>query len=119
MGNYIRTGPFTNGAAPGIQASFLNNIENVLEQPSGGSEVGDYFISYGAYAINAIGGGWNATISRTSVPVSITTDETLNAHTNCNAISSNNLNANGVHVYTGATAINTSCNVAGALTFNY
>jgi hypothetical protein len=31
MGNYTLTGPFTSGAAPGIDAGFLNNVENCIK----------------------------------------------------------------------------------------
>lgn len=97
----------------------MNNVENVLEQPSGGSEIGKYHVAFGGYAVNAIGSEWMNTISRTAVPVSITTDEADFAHTNCNAISSNTLSQSGVQLYTGATTTNTSCNVGGNLTFNF
>ena len=30
MGSYVKTGPFNSGAAPGIDAGFLNNVETCL-----------------------------------------------------------------------------------------
>src|SRR6266487_6191239 len=35
MGNYTVTGPFTNGGAPGINQTFLNNMENFIQQLEG------------------------------------------------------------------------------------
>jgi len=35
MGGYTSTGPFVNGAAPGISATFLNNVENWINQVEG------------------------------------------------------------------------------------
>jgi hypothetical protein len=35
MSGYTSTGPFNNGASPGISANFLNNIENWINQVEG------------------------------------------------------------------------------------
>jgi len=120
MGNYVRSGPFSNGVTPpGISAAFLNAIENVLEQPSGGAEAGKYWIGGWGNISTDILSQYMSSISRTAVPVSVTLDEADQAHSNCNAISSDHLTANGFHAYTSMTGAATSGNVGGNSTINF
>lgn len=97
----------------------MNNIENTFVQPSGGSETGDYYLTSAVYTSGGSIGGWYASLSKGQTPVSITTDESLQAHSGCNAISSDHLGQYGVHIYTTSTAITAGANVGGVLTFNY
>ena len=69
-GNYVRTGPFVNGGAPGIAAAFLNNLEAVLERNSGDTEQGHYFLSGWSNASGDLIQVYIVALSRTSVPIS-------------------------------------------------
>ena len=120
MGNYVRSGPFVNGTAPGISATFLNNLENVLEQPSGGSELGKY-VCAGNWA--GSGSGFFSTyipsLSRTAVPVSVTID-TADQSPSGGAIapSTDRLSSSGFHIYSSMTNGNNG-SMAGNWTLNF
>lgn len=122
MPDYIKTGPFTNGAAPGISAAFLNALENVLEQPSGGSETGKYFIAGNIGVANGIVSQYMPSLSRTSVPVSVVIDEVDVPHTggmNATPVTAQ-LSANGFQVYSLSTTVSsTNARAGGNYTLNY
>jgi hypothetical protein len=120
LGNYVRTGPFTNSVTPpGISASFLNAIEAVLEQPTGGSELGKYFITGSTYAIGAYVCQYMISLSRTSVPVSVVIDTADQAASNFNAPTTIRLTSSGFQVQVTGTGANLNCNVGGNWTINY
>lgn len=81
MANYTKTGPFVNNSAPGISSTFLNNLENVLAQPSGGTESGSYFLQGNGTVVGAVVSSWITTLSRVSTPVSVSIDTTRVAPT--------------------------------------
>jgi hypothetical protein len=81
MSNYVPVGPWTDGSAPGIDHVFLNNLEAVLKQSSGGTESGKYFLAGEIYANGAVISQYMQSLSRTSVPVSVSIDESIQAHT--------------------------------------
>ena len=76
MANYVRYGnPWVNSAAPpAITADFLTKIEQVLIQNTGGSESGKYFVADGVYTSGAVANAYIQTISRTTIPVSVSID---------------------------------------------
>lgn len=120
MPNYVKTGSFTNGSAPGISASFLNNIENVFEQPSGGTETGKYFLLGGAYTTGANVSQYMQSLSRTTVPVSVSIDTADQAPTaGANSPTTDNLSANGFHVLFTATGANVASRCGGNFTLQY
>jgi hypothetical protein len=116
MGNYIRTGPFVNGSAPGISAAFLNAIENVLEQPSGGTEAGKYLLAGWGNAASDFISQYIPSLSRTSVPVSLALDEADIAHTFCAAVGNGNLTANGFQSFTTTSGAAINARVGGNYT---
>jgi hypothetical protein len=81
MPDYVKTGPFVNSSAPGISAAFLNAVENVFRQSSGGTETGYYFLSGSPYTTGAVVVQWYVTISRNTTPVSMSIDTSLLAPT--------------------------------------
>ena len=121
FGNYIRTGPFTNGAAPGISAAFLNALEAVLERNSGDTESGHYFLSGWSNAVGDLIQIYYASLSRTSTPISVSApDQTDKAATNVNAPSTGFLTSGGVQIYTTSTSAQVSnLQVGGAFTIQY
>ena len=120
MPNYVRTGPFTNGSAPGISASFLNNLENALEQPTGGTETGSYFLAGWSSANGDVISLWMPTLSRTSTPVSVSVDTSIQALANMTGPTTANLNANGFQVYgTANNGAQVNCGVGGNWTVRY
>lgn len=108
-----------NGGAPGISASFLNAVENVLEQPSGGTETGKYYFTFWAAASSDTAGIYCPSLSRTSVPVSVTIDHADAFPAGINAPATSNITANGFEVFSGATAGGTNYGVGGNTTINY
>jgi hypothetical protein len=118
--NYIKSGPFINSITPpGISSAFLNALENVLSQPSGGTETGKYVLEGSVYTSSTLLSQYMPSISRTAVPVSVTVDEADVAHNGCNAIASQRLTANGVQLWASAAAASVDARVGGNLTFNY
>jgi hypothetical protein len=104
---------------PGISAAFLNAIENVLEQPSGGTETGKYNLQSWGNAANDTIGSYTGSISRTAVPISVVIDTADQAATAVNAPATAFLTANGFLASTTTTGAATVARVAGNYTLNY
>jgi hypothetical protein len=105
-----------------IQSLDINQCVNVLFQPSGGSETGKYWLGFASYTGaggGAVGSLYMPSRSRGASPVSLTLDETDQAHNNCGAIQNDHLTANGFHAYSFGSGVFTSCNVGGNYTINF
>jgi len=118
MPNYNRYGPFTDGAAPGLDAQFFNNIENVFVQPSGGSESGGYFIAFTPQTTGALVSCYYPSLSRTATPVSITGIDASDGMSGSGVPISAHLTSKGVLMYTDSTGTG-NVNSGGNLTLNY
>jgi hypothetical protein len=91
-----------------------------LEQPSGGSEAGKYALWFNSYVSGAQGAEYMASLSRTSVPVSVVIDEADTAHTNsCNAAVADGFTAFGFLVHATTSGISANPRVAGNTTLNF
>jgi hypothetical protein len=102
-----------------ILASDINQIQNVLQRQVGQTEVGDYWLSAGVYVNGGSFGYFVSSLSRTSVPTGVVLGTALHAAANCNAPATDHLTANGFHVFSSSTAINTGCQVAGLYTTSF
>ena len=102
MPNYSKTGPFSNGGAPGISAAFLNNIENVFVQPSGGTELGKYWLEGNAYVVGAYVTCFIPSLSRGATPVSVSIDTADQSVVGMNAPGTYNLTSSGFHISANA-----------------
>ena len=110
----------TNGST--ILASDVSQLVQVLQQTSGSTETGKYYLLGQAYATNANMANYMQSRSRTSVPVSVSIDEADVAHggaNNSNPAVANHLTANGFLVDSSGTGITTSWQVAGNFTITY
>ena len=120
FGNYVRTGPFTNGGAPGISAAFLNAVEAVLERNSGDTESGHYFCSGWSNAAGDLIQAYIPSLSRTSTPVSVSIDQADKAATNVNAPTTGFLTSGGFQVWTTSTSAQvTNLQVGGNWTIQF
>jgi len=120
MPNYVKTGPFTNGGAPGISAAFLNAIENVFEQSAGGTETGKYFLQGQGYTSLANYGNYMESLSRTTVPVSVTIDQADQAPTGgANTPGAQNLTSNGFLVFFTVGSASSAAKTGGNFTIQY
>ena len=121
MGNYNPTGPWTNGSSPGISANFLDNVENVFVEPSGGTESGGYFLAFSPFAVSTLVSSYYSSLSRTSTPVSCSTPDTTDGNSNGTAPLTNHLTSKGVLVYCYSTTSGTGANVnvGGGFTLQY
>lgn len=120
--NYVRTGPFSNGIAPGISAAFLNALEAILEQNSGGAESGIYFLAGSVYSSGAVIAQYMQSLSRTTVPVSVSIDESIQVHTaGLNATpSTGQLTNGGFQVFSlSTTGPNPNARAGGTWTIQY
>lgn len=102
-----------------IAAADIDQLVNVLQEPSGNTETGGYFISFAAYVNSGVSGTWINSLSRNSVPVSVSVNTSVNSPSNCASPSTDHVTANGFHVYTFSTGINASCNVGGVYTLQF
>jgi hypothetical protein len=102
-----------------IYATDIDQIINVLQQPSGGTEAGSYYITGNASNTSSLG-YFVSSLSRVSSPVSVSINTSITSPSNCNSPSTDHLNANGFHVYTtisGGASI--ASNVGGGYTIQY
>jgi hypothetical protein len=97
----------------------LNSLIYVLQRQSGQAEQGNYYLTEAAYATSAFYGYFVSSLSRVSVPVSVTIDTSITAPSNFSAPATDHLTANGFHVYASATGITPACNVAGLYTMAF
>jgi hypothetical protein len=103
-----------------IAASHVNQLVNVLQVPSGGTETGGYFLTFAAYVNNAVGGTWINSESRGVSPVSVSVNTSVQSPNNTGSPSTDHLTVNGFHVYAFANnGVQTSCNVGGVYTIQY
>jgi hypothetical protein len=103
-----------------IAATHVNQLVNVLQVPSGGTESGGYFLTFAAYVNAAVGGTWINSESRGSVPVSVAVNTSMNSPSNCGSPSTDHVTLNGFHVYAFANnGVQPSCNVGGVYTLQY
>lgn len=102
-----------------IQAQDVNQIIDVLQQPSSGQEKGHYFVAGTTTANNLLFSGYVASLSRNATPVSVTLDTSDHSPQNCNAPSYNYLTQGGFQVYTRSTASSGDVNVGGNYTIQY
>lgn len=121
MGNYVRTGPFTNGGAPGISASFLNKLEQLFAQVSGATLVGKYWLQSGGYQ-NLWDCSYYQTLylSNASTPVSVSIDTADQAPTGAaNAPATFNLTASGFLIMFTVQGLTNTARAAGNWTVTY
>jgi hypothetical protein len=116
-GNYVKTGPFVNASAPGISATFLNNIESVFLRQSGDNENGKYFFEGNAYASGVVAGYWIGFTSR-STPLSVAVDSSL-ALAGFAAPATTTLDKSGFSVNASATGISNTARFGGNWTVSY
>ena len=102
-----------------ILASDVNQLVNVLQRQSGQSESGHYFIDMQTYTTGAHMMCYYPSLSRVTVPVSATVDESDQAHNTCNAAATAHLTVGGVLITTTGTATNVGGIVGGVITINY
>jgi hypothetical protein len=119
MPNYTKTGPFVNASAPGISAAFLNNVENVFKQSSGGTETGTYWFSQGTYTTSAQVGVYIPTLSRGTAVVSVTIDTSILVATGLNPPSVLFSGPQGFFVGANGTGTSLTARVGGLWTVQY
>ena len=105
-----------------IEPTDINQAVNVLQQPSGGTETGNYFLAGPVYANGAVVSEYVNSRSRGSVPVSVSIDESTLAHTGgMNATpSTGQLTSGGFQIYSlNTTGPNVNARAGGAFTIQY
>jgi len=89
-----------------------------LCQPSGGQEIGHYYLASTATAASQLVSGYISSESRNATPVSISIDQSDHSASNCAAPSTGTLTQGGAQVYTRSSASG-DVNVAGKYTIQY
>jgi hypothetical protein len=100
-------------------ANDINQVINVLQQPSGGQEKGGYYLDSWSNAASDEVGYWINSLSKNVTPVSVSLDTSIDTTTFCNAPSTNHLNTYGFHVYTISNAAALKFYVGGIYTLQY
>lgn len=109
-----------NGGAPGLSAQLFNNLEAILEQPSGGAESGRYFIAGFSTASSQTISNYIVTLSRTTVPVSVTFDEADGTHSaSLNTPNTGHLTSGGFQMFAISNASNNNALWGGNWTVTY
>lgn len=103
-----------------INAGDINQLVNVLQQPSSGQEKGKYWLQGGAYATGANVSQYIPSISRGAAPVSVTIDTADQIPTAAAGTpTTDNLTANGFHVLFVSTGPNIASRCGGNYTIQY
>lgn len=100
-------------------ASDVNQIINILQQPAGGQEKGKYFLEFGAYASTAWMSAYINTKSQGTAPASVSVDSAVQAPVSCNAPATDFLDSFGFKVKSNSTAVTTDARVGGNFTVQY
>lgn len=117
---YVKTGPFTNGAAPGIDANFLNSLEKFLRRSSGDTEGAKWFLAAASYTTGAVGQVYIRTTSMGTTPVSASIDtSTLVPGNNSGTPATANLSAYGFQVFEFSTGTHVNSVCGGTYVVQY
>lgn len=106
-----------NGAVSNI--TDVNQYINMLQQPSGGSETGRYFLSGACYTTGATLAKHHKSISQFSTALSVSIDTSVQAASGLNAPTTNFVDAKGFKVTATSTGTNTNAKVGGVYTLSY
>lgn len=102
-----------------LLAQDVNQALAILQQPAGGQETGKYYLSGNLYTAGAFIGVYIYSLSRVSVPVSVSIDTTDTAPTNINAPATSVLTHSGFDVGANCAALTPSGNAGGGYTITY
>lgn len=104
-----------------LQSEDINQILYTLHQPSGGQELGHYFLGANGYTTNAVVSWYVPSLSRGSVPVSVTLDATDQSNSGYVSTPANNQNitANGFEAWDTTSAAQTNAVIGGKYTIQY
>jgi hypothetical protein len=102
-----------------LSNTLINQLVNVLEQPSGGQELGHYKIQGSSYSSSAYISANLVTLSRNATPVSLGVTTVDQVPSNIASPSTGHLTAGGGQIYGQATTSAQACGVAGTYTMQY
>lgn len=102
-------------------AADLNQIINVLQQPTGGTETGKYVLGGSPYTSNAVISTNINTLSRNATPVSVSIDTSAQAPAGgMGTVSTGFLTSSGLQIYClNATGPSTNARASGNFTVQY
>lgn len=110
---------YTVSSGTTINAQDVNQLVNVLQQQSGGQELGKYYLTFNASASGYFGSVWIVSLSRVSTPVSVTIDTSIANPVFCNNVATSNLGTAGFQIFAQSTGANGNCRVGGVYTIQY
>lgn len=117
---YTLTGPFSPGGPPGINATFLNNLEKFLRRSSGDTEGARWFLAAASYTTGAVGNVYIRTTSMGTTPVSVSIDTTDAAPGgNSGTPSTAHLSAYGFQIFEFSTGTNVNSLCGGVYVVQY
>lgn len=113
------TALYTVGLNQTAQPQDLNQVVNVLQKPSGATEVGKYYWTFWAAANGDTSGVYMQTQSRNATPVSVAIDHADSFPSGVNAPTWSNLTAFGFEVYASVNAAGVNYGIGGNWTVQY
>jgi len=102
-----------------ILAADANQLINILQQPSGGQEIGKYQCQGNSYISGGFISYFAQSLSRVSVPVSATLDTTDQAPTNVNTPTTPGFTSGGFRIHETTTGITASGKAGGGYVLQY
>lgn len=109
---------YTVSSGTTINAQDVNQIVNTLQQGSGGTETGKYWVESGSANSGWSLGQWIQSQSRTTIPVSVSVD-TSTVLAGVSGVSTQNLTSSGFAIGAGATGVSNTARYAGNFTIQY
>ena len=104
-----------------LYPSMVNTILNILQQPAGGQDTGNYFISGNSYSSSGLfQSAYIVSRSRGSTPVSISLGTVTSGPSKLNSPATGALTQGGAQIYASGNAVSaTNVFVGGPYTFQY
>ena len=102
-----------------INALDVNQLVNILTQPSGGQEIGTYYLNGWGSASGQNIRQWMASRSQGETPVSVSVDTSIATPNSINTPTTEKLSQYGFHVKTTTTGATSSGYAGGLFTIQY
>lgn len=110
---------YTVSSGSTINAQDVNQLVNVLQVGSGGTETGQYYLGFSGYDSSALGSMYLETRSHGATPVSVTVDTSIQSPSNCVSPTTNGLSQYGFQLFSSSSVAAHNCHEAGAWTVQY
>ena len=102
-----------------ITAAIINQVVNVLQQPSGGQEIKHYYCGGNSYTTSGRASCYVKSLSRNSVPVSVSLDQSDQGYIAASSLATDTLTQGGFHIWIQATGAAGNVSTGGVYTLQF